>query len=990
MAAGTLRLLGAPAFEEGATVLRFAPERVFQVIAYLACKGDWVQRGVLAALLYGDLPEESARRNLRKLLLRAREFDWFARSCEATRDSMRLQIGTDVQALLAAWREKRSTTVVGLYRGRLLEGLDAPECRGYTDWLETERQRLHSHWRDAVLAVLADASTRDAIELSGRLIAADALDEGALRAHLTALAADGQIVQAQRAYRGYAAQLASELGVEPSVELRAMFEAFAPESRAQSVRAAATTRASSDDTFIGRVAELQQIAALLAQDGCRLLNLVGPGGVGKSSLARQAMHALDEAMAGNVRFIPFEDVAAASEIGARLARHLDIRLAANTEPLEQVARALRDARWLLVLDNLEHLAAEAGVLTQLLESCPHLTLLVTSRSRLAIPHEWLLPLEGLPYPAPEDDERADAFDAVRLFIRAARRVRPAFAPAAERAALVEICREVEGLPLALEITAAWTRVLGCAAIVAELRRGTELLRTADAARPLRQASMEAVFEHSWRLLAPVEREALARLSVFRSDVSRETARAVTGASLPVFAALADKSLLRILPQDRCSLHPLVHAFARDRLQQDGTAVREVTLRHAEHYCAMLAAHVGMEAVDQQELLERITPELADAVAALTWARAQNRWDLVGPAALVLSQIFELLGRPRDGLAALGEPIYLSAPSTRVQARAQGQFAIGYAALLTRLTQFAAASQSAEQGLRAFRAAADAEGVRMALSILSTTSLKLGRHADSRRYCQHGLRASERANDRIGIATFLNNLGLVNGELGRWDAAIDHYERALAVNRAVTNQVGVIAQLNNLAHAHIGAGRHEQARTLLFEGLRLVDAAGFGALRPYFLANLAQASLELGRTEEARAFADEGLSMARAAADMTNAPGLLLVLGDLALGTARFDEAQSLVREAAQVTRSTQHRRWLVRSLMAQARVLRACGDSDGARRIVRAIQASPTATPVEVADARAVAQQLAPATADTDLLDESIKPSLEQLLAEIADGVPAR
>src|SRR2546423_2819016 len=147
MSVRILRLFGAPAFEDGASAQRFAPERVFQVIGYLACKADWVHRGVLAALFYGDHPEEAARRNLRKLLLRARGFDWFAQACEATRDSVRLQIRTDVQALLAAAREKRTQAVPDLYRGPLLEGLDAPECRGDTEWLEARREPLRMPWR---------------------------------------------------------------------------------------------------------------------------------------------------------------------------------------------------------------------------------------------------------------------------------------------------------------------------------------------------------------------------------------------------------------------------------------------------------------------------------------------------------------------------------------------------------------------------------------------------------------------------------------------------------------------------------------------------------------------------------------------------------------------------------------------------------------------------------------------------------------------------
>src|SRR5207249_3106969 len=135
---------------------------------------------------------------------------------------------------------------------------------------------------------------------------------------------------------------------------------------------------------------------------------------------------------------------------------------------------------------------------------------------------------------------------------------------------------------------------------------------------------------------------------------------------------------------------------------------------------------------------------------------------------------------------------------------------------------------------------------------------------------------------------------------------------------------------------------------------LVDEAGFGALRTYFLANLARASLELGRIEEAREFAEKGLALSRSIADLTNVPGLLIVLGELALRNARIDKAQAFVREAAEVTRSTQHRRWLVRSLMAHARVLQASGNSAAAGRIVLAIEASPASTPTEVADARAL------------------------------------
>lgn len=984
-----LRLLGAPAFEGDGAPHRFAAERVYQVIAYLACKQDWVQRGVLAALFYGEHPEEAARRNLRKLLLRARGFAWFERGLETTRDSARLRIDTDLQQLVAAARAQRSDDVIALYRGRLLEGLDAPECRGYTDWLATERERLRTLWRAAMLRVI-DATTEraDVLALSARLLAADPLDEAAVRVQLVALAAAGEETHARRVYRDYAERLERDLGVEPSVELRTLIES--PRGGAAATgRAATPRRAGSDDGFIGRVAELQQIATLLAQDDCRLLTLVGPGGVGKSSLARRVLSSLAQPDT-QTRFVALEDVPSADEIGARLARELDLRLAGAEDPLQQVIGVLRVSPWLLVLDNFEHLAPDAALLGRLLDACPQLTLIVTSRARLELANEWLLPIEGLPYPAPEDDDRAEAFDAVRLFIRAARRVKPTFRPAAERDAIVELCRRVEGLPLALEITAAWTRVLSCAAIVAELERGTELLRAADSTRPARQASIEAVFAHSWRLLAPVERDTLARMSIFRSSVSRDTARAITGASLPVLAALADKSLLQITRDDRCSLHPLVQRFAGEQLQPDSDAARDVAQRHGEHYCNKLAAYVSIGSVDQRDALRTIEPEMADAVAALAWARAHDRVELAGPCALVLAQIFDLMGRPRDGLAALGPLIEPTTAGTRQQARALGQLGIGHATLLARLARFAQAIESANQALRAYRNAGDGEGMRMALSILSTMALKLGRHAESRRYCQHGLKAAERAGDQVGIGTFLNNLGQVDNELGNWDTAIEHYERALEVNRRVGNQVGVLSQLNNLALAHIGAGRHARAHALLTEGLRQVEDAGFDAMKTYFLANLARANFELGKTDDAARCAADGLALAQAFADPTNIPGLLIVQADLARTRRQLEQAFALVRRAAQVTRSTQHRRWLVRTLMAHTRVLVDAHNVAAAIRVARAIEASAEATAVEVAGARALLEHVAgtPGAASNELRSKR-PPSLEQLLAEIADGIAA-
>ena len=209
--------------------------------------------------------------------------------------------------------------------------------------------------------------------------------------------------------------------------------------------------------------------------------------------------------------------------GRRIARELDVRLAGRQEPLDQVIEFLRERQTLLALDNFEQLAHDASILERLLQACTGLKILVTSRVRLAVSMEWLLPLEGLPCPEAEDQDRFEAFDAVRLFVQAAR-VEPTLVPAVEAASIVDICRQLEGLPLALELAAAWTRVLSCDAIAAELRQGTELLHAVDAAHPARHASIDVVFDQSWRLLSQIERRAVALIGFSRRFFGRSRAR----------------------------------------------------------------------------------------------------------------------------------------------------------------------------------------------------------------------------------------------------------------------------------------------------------------------------------------------------------------------------------------------------------------------------------------------------------------------------------
>ena len=575
-------------------------------------------------MLWPEQESKLAYTNLRKTLHRLQSLPW-ASAIESQGAALRFEAETDVFAFESALREQRLADALPMRRGELLAGFDDDQSEAWSSWLSFERDRLRVAWRDAALNRLAaDIDPAEGIDLSTRLLDADPLDEAALRAHMSWLARGGQSARARQAYREFVERLAEDLGLAPGAELRALHDSlgtpiWSPRCCRQSTRVRKL-----DADFVGRTVELRRIAALLAQDDCRLLCLIGPGGVGKTRLAQRAMHEFAPGFSDGATFVPLEDIESSSELGGRLARELDVRLAGSEEPLDQVIEFLRERQMLLVLDNFEQLAHDASILERLLQACARLKIIVTSRVRLAVSMEWLLPLEGLPCPEVEDQDRFEAFDAVRLFVQAAQRVEPALVPAVEAASIVDICRQLEGLPLALELAAAWTRVLSCDAIAAELRQGTELLHAVDAAHPARHASIDVVFDQSWRLLSQIERDALSRLSVFHGGFSAEAARAIAGASLPVLGALADKSLLR-KEGPRIFLHPLVQQLAAARLG-DGPVQAATRAAHAAYFHRLLAQLRPLAEAGDRVALQTIDVEFENCRRAWAWSIVQAQAD----------------------------------------------------------------------------------------------------------------------------------------------------------------------------------------------------------------------------------------------------------------------------------------------------------------------------------------------------------------------------
>lgn len=393
--------------------------------------------------------------------------------------------------------------------------------------------------------------------------------------------------------------------------------------------------------FVGRDDEITAIGALLTTPACRLLTIVGVGGVGKTRLALAAAERARRGFREDAVFVPLQSVADSARVPFALAEALGVALLGDDPPEAQLIRYLHARHLLLVIDNFEQVLPAADTLVGLLGGAPDIKMLLTSREILNIGGEYVYEVGGLAYAS--DDEDADA---LRLFATRAAQNRHDFDLARERADAIRICRLVEGMPLALELAAAWVKVLPCSAIADEMTRSLDFLATTQRDLPPRHRSIRAAFDQSWTRLDSDLRRVFAALGVFKGGFTRAAAAHVAGATAPVLSALVDHSLLRF-DGALYSLHELLRAYALDRVEDVAT----LTEQHALYYMGLLRdLDRPIKSATQIAACDTIEAEYDNVRAAWDWTLAQGRADLVRGACECLALYHQMrcrLGEAQD-------------------------------------------------------------------------------------------------------------------------------------------------------------------------------------------------------------------------------------------------------------------------------------------------------------------------------------------------------
>ncbi len=882
---------------EGRT-LPFVRERPYQLLAVLAARAGWVERDELAALFW---PRDDAgvhRRNLRRVLHAARRLECGA-GLEARGPLLRWPVATDVAEFDRAIREGRPADAAALLRGELAAGLDDPACVGFSDWLALERARVAAQWREAALSTMAASPPAEALALVERLLDADAFDDRALRAKLDALAALGRRGEARRAYRRFAEHLAQELGVEPDAATRAV--AAALEADAPALPDRSSGRAHAVDPLIGREEELVRVLDALQGGARRLVTLTGPGGVGKTSLAREVAARAGARFADGALWADLDDLSSPREVPLRIAALLG--LSPQADALQQVVQALRESRRLLVLDNCEHLADGAqgvgAVVETLLAQAPRLAVLATSRVPLRLDAEHRMPLDGLARAAGGAEiDAVLAGAAARLFCTRAATVQPAFDARRQVDGIAAICELTEGLPLALELAAAWVRLLPCREIAAELSAGLEVLEPRSGGR-----SMRAAFDRSWQLASAHEREVLAALAVFPRDFSLDAAQAVAFARAASLAALADKSLLRSDPDGRYALHPLIRQCALERLV-DADAARR---RHAQYFSHWLPQQAHFGRVDQQRSVALVGADFSNCRAAFVFAAAQALHSAVARMAIPLWRFCELTGRAAEAHALFEEAAErlraADEPGDDPQAAlTRARVSCALAGLDFRLGRLEPGEMHARSAVELAQACGDARTAMVANNSLGLILWQRGALDGAAAALRQALRRARTEDDGASIRGITSNLTIVERMRGRLGRALALNRDVLAAMRAADDAYGTMRTLNNLGDLHRLRGEWETAVEHFEGALRVARDIGYAGYAPYFLVNLAQAHLGRGAVDDASLAATRALAAAREQRDVHNEASALGLLARVAIARGDHDGAGHLVDEAMKAAR----------------------------------------------------------------------------------------
>jgi predicted ATPase/DNA-binding SARP family transcriptional activator len=1001
-----LYLLGPPRLEVDGKPAHISRRKAVALLAYLAVTKQSHSRDSLATLLWPEYDQSRARTDLRRtlsVLNRTLGEEWIIadRETAGLNPDAGLWVDVDQFRQWLATCETHAhpatelcpdclsllTEAVELYHDDFMAGFALRDSAEYDEWqffcTEELKDQLASVLERLVRYHSAQGEYEPAIAYARRWLTLDSLHEPVHRHLMHLYAQAGQRATALRQYQECARILEAELGLLPSEETTSLYEHIrtTPAGREEPLFPVSLPRhnlPAQSTPFVGRKDELADIKTQLSEPDCRLLTLVGPGGSGKTRLALQA--AADilsdpqlDTYAHGVFFVSLAPLQSADAIVPTVAQALDFTFYEGAEPQQQLLDYLRQKTMLLILDNCEHLLArpesldpstllrpgsardklrrreDVGLVIELLKTAPEVKVLATSRTRLNVEGEHRFHIGGMNFPELTPLASADAsqYSAVELFLQSARRTQPSFELTDENlSGVVQICRLVAGMPLGIQLAAAWVAILTPAEIAVEIGRSLDFLETDRRDVPQRQRSIRAAVDYSWNLLTARERTVMQALSVFRGGSTREAAQAVTGASLRELMSLVGKSQLHRTPTGRYEVHGLLRQYAAEKLSQTPTAGEAARDRHSAYYAAALQQWVeDLKGPRQRTALAEMDVEIENARAAWDWAVEQGQVARLDQGMEGLCRFYDRRGRWQEGEATCRTTASRLAPAdslaavegVRVRARALvwqscfNQQPFGRTELAHQLVrqslELLEGLESADQEpvLPVPSQALSADETAIVEGAVEESSPKdtrpekafalwqMGRmmiysdYKEARRLWEQSLALYRALGDRWGTAKMLRLLGDVAEHFGTYSEARQLFEESLAIQQAQGDQREIAWSLRGLGIISWAQGQFEEAERLFRKSFDILQKTGDRADIAHGLGGLGEVLVRLGKFAEGHSLMKKSLVIYNDRGNRHDLTWINLYLGEAQTHLGRYEQARTRGQMALILSREIAHR-----------------------------------------------------------------------------------
>lgn len=895
-----LYLFGYPRLEKKGALIHLGRRKSLALLTYLAVSAQPHGRAELTTMFWPETSRRVGRAALRQCLAEIK-----SRLGSAVLHLDRQMVGlaadaplwVDVAAFLhyLATAQKSADLeplmlAADLYQADFMANFVLPHSPEFDQWVLLQATLFKQQGLQALAEVtqhlFAQGQVDKATAYASRRARLDVLNEAAQADLLRLYLYDGRFAAALQHYEWFVAQMVAELGRHPSLNLAQLLqevrhaagktgELLTMPSSAGKRPSLRTSLPRALTPFSGRERELAEVVSRLRQPDCALLTLLGPGGIGKTTLALAVARHFEVESDYPVYFVPLEKVYGRFDLLTAIAKALAIPQEAQPELETAVIAELQGQNSLLVLDHFEQLVNQAEVLVKLLLAAPGLKLLVTSRVRLKLREEWPYPLGGLAYPETADDPEAARYEAVAFLAQAIRRHAPQrLLTDADWPHLVEICRAVEGLPLGLELAAGWVSRLSLPQIVEVITQQPTKLTAVWKNVPESHHSLNIICAQSWQLLEPVEQLAAQWLTLFSDGFTAEGAAAL-GVSEPVLQALVDKSFVQLYGTDtyngRFYMYEVMRRFVQAQIDPAETAVAPARRRFIFYYATLLQrCDIWLQDDRQQQALAELTTELDNVRTA--WQQTLTLGTLTEAEIMLnpLYRFYRLKGLFYYGVddltLALTHWQNACPEESRNPKTAVGQHVTRLLIRLGLCQSYVDQLDQAESHLLAAltrlpegeRAGWQERGI--ALSGLARLAVQRKQWLQAKQLYEEGLALLRAIDAPLEMAQALSGLGHVACGMGAYDEARRLDEESLAIYQQLHNPLGIAVAYNNLSHAAEMAGDYAQAANWLEQSLKIAAKNSAYWLTAVALSNLAHIARLRGEPYKAIRYLQESLKM----------------------------------------------------------------------------------------------------------------------------------